>query len=118
MLSKAKRLREFIRRIQAAPPAGSADEAFVLLAATLTAVEDEFSGVPSRPELWKSDGRMYPPQEDSRLKHGRPSVRKYRNKAHYVFIGLNGSVRVETLDAEVLIDKHGEDGRGAFDLDV
>ena len=119
MLSKAKRLQKFLQRLQAAPPAISADEAFGLLVATLNAVEDESSGVPNRPELWKTDGLMYPPQEDSRLKcPERPSLRKYRNKGHYNFIGLNGSIRIETLDAEILLDKRGADGRNAYELDV
>lgn len=119
MLSKAKRLQKFLQRLQAAPPASSADEAFDLLAETLNAVEDEFSGVPNRPELWETDGRMYPPQEDSNRKcPERPSLRKYRNKGHYDFIGLNGSIRIETLEAEVLLDKPGQDGRSAYELDV
>jgi hypothetical protein len=119
VISKAKRLTEFLQRLQAAPPASSADEAFDLLANTLNAVEDELSGVPNRPELWKTDGRMYPPQEDSRVKcPERPSLRKYRSKGHYDFIGLNGSIRIETLDGEVLLDKRGLDGRSADELDV
>jgi len=68
MLSKSKRLQKFIQRLQDAPAASSADEAFDLLAKILNAVEDEFSEVPNRPELWETDSRMYPPQEDSRVK--------------------------------------------------
>jgi len=117
--SKAKRLQIFLQRLQAAPPATSAEEAFGLLANILNAVEDELSGIPNRPELWKTDGRMYPPQEDSRLKYPeRPSLRKYRSKGHYDFIGVNGAIRIETLDAEILLDKPGQDGRSAFELDV
>lgn len=53
---------------------------------------------------------MYPPQEDSRVRNPeRPSLRKYRNKGHYVFIGLNGSIRIETLNAEILLNKPGQD---------
>ena len=118
MSSKAKRLQILLQRLEAAPLVKSADEAFDLLARTLNAVEDEFSGVPFRPEYWRTDGRMYPPQEDSRVKYPeRPSLRKYRNKGHYDCIGLNGSIRVETSDAEVLLDKPGQDGRTAHELD-
>lgn len=119
MLSKSKRLQKFLERLQAAPAAKSADEAFGLLARTLNEVEDEFSKVPNRPELWKTDGRMYPPQEDARLKSPeRPSLRKYRSKSHLDFIGANGSIRIETLDAELLLDKRGQDGRSAYELDA
>jgi len=117
--SKAKRLQLFLRRLWAAPPANSAAEALALLAKTLNSAEDEFSEVPSRPELWETDGRMYPPQEDYRVKcPERPSLRKYRNKGHYNFIGSNGSIRIETLEGKILLDKHGQDGRRAYELDA
>ncbi len=119
MISKARRFQEFLKRLQVAPPASSADEAINLLAQTLNAVEGEFSGVPYRPENWRTDGRMYPAQEDSRVKFPeRPSLRKYRNKGHYDYIGLNGSIRIETLEAEILLDKPGQDGRKTHDLDA
>ena len=108
----------FFERLEAAPPASTAGEALDLLARTLTAVEDEFSGIPFRPELSQTDGRMYPPQEDSRVKcPGKLSLRKYRSKGHYDFFGLNGSIRIETLDAEILLDKPGQDGRKAGELE-
>ena len=104
------RFQIFVERLLTAPPASSADEAVLLLAQTLNAVEDEFSGVPNRPEHWRTDGRMYPPQTDSLVKNpDHPAVRKYRSKAHYTFIGSNGSIRIETLDAEILLDKPGQD---------
>jgi hypothetical protein len=119
MVSKAKRLQEFIKRLGAANPASSAEEAFTRLAQVLNEIEDEFSGVPFRPDLWRTDGRLYPPQEDSQVKcPERPSLRKYRNKGHYNFIGLNGSIRIETLDGEILLDKPGQDGRKTHELDA
>jgi hypothetical protein len=117
VISKAKRLQTFLHRLEAASPASSAEEAFTLLAETLRTVEDELSGVPDRPELWKTDGRMYPPQEDSRVKNTeRPWLRKYRNKGHYDFIGQNGSIRIETLDGVLLLDKPGYDGLKTHDI--
>ncbi|HEV2331061.1 MAG TPA: hypothetical protein VGY56_19945 [Verrucomicrobiae bacterium] len=119
MSSKAKRLQEFLDRLEAAPPASSADEAFGLIVSTLNAVEDELSGVPFRPENWRNDGRLYPPQEDARVKYPEhPSLRKYRSKGHYNYIGLNGSIRIETLEAEILLDKPGRDGRRTGDLNA
>lgn len=109
----------FLRRLKRAPRVDSADEAFDLLGATLNAVEDEFSDVHYRPESWRTDGRLYPPQEDSRVKFPeRPSLRKYRNKGHYNIIGLNGSIRIEALEGKILLDKPGQDGRKAYELDV
>ncbi|HEY3763132.1 MAG TPA: hypothetical protein VGN23_15410 [Verrucomicrobiae bacterium] len=119
MLSKAKRLQKFLKRLKAASPANSADAAFDLLAETLNAVEDESSGVPFRPEIWETDGRLYPPKEDSRVKcPERPSLRKYRNKGHYNYIGLNVSICIETLDSKILLDKPGYDGRKTYELDA
>jgi hypothetical protein len=112
VLAKGKRFRIFLEGLRAAPPASSADEAFNLLTQTLNAVEDEFSGVANRPENWRTDGRMYPPQADSLVKNPEnPDVRKYRSKGHSTYVGANGSLRIETLDAEILIDKPGQDGR-------
>ena len=104
--------------MSAAPKVSSPDEALALLSQTLNEVEDEFSDVPYRPENWRTDGRMYPPQEDSRVKYpGRPSLRKYRSKGHYSFFGSNGSIRIELLDGSVLIDKPGADGLKTQELD-
>ena len=62
---------------------------------------------------------MYPPREDSRARfRERPSLRKYRNKGHCNYIGLNGSIRIETLEAVILLDKPGKDGRKTHDLDA
>lgn len=119
MKSKAERFQEFLARMRAAPSPNSADDAFILLARTLNEVEDEFSGVPFQPELWRHDGRMYPPQEDSRVKSlENASLRKYRSKAHYTIFGLNGSIRIQTLQGEVLLDKAGQDGRRAIELEL
>ena len=119
MLPKAKRFQEFLRRLMAAAPASSAEEALDLVARTLHAVEEEFSGVACQPELWRTDGRLYPPQADARVKcPGPPGLRKYRNKGHYVILGLNGSIRIETLDAELVLDKPGRDGRKTRQLEV
>jgi hypothetical protein len=105
---KAKRLQILLQRLQASPAASSAGDAFGLLAGILNTVEDELSEVPNRPELWKTDGRMYPLQEDSRVKFpARPWRRTNRNKGHYTFIGINGSIRIETLDASFVINPAG-----------
>jgi hypothetical protein len=117
--SKGKRLEIFLERLRAAAPANSTEEAFDLLANTLNAVEDELSGVPNRPENYKTDGRLYPPQEDRRAKYPeRPSLRKYWSAAHVSFFGINGSIRIETSKGEIVLDKPGRDGLKTHDLDA
>src|SRR5258708_35188348 len=65
-VARAVRLAEFLRRLSEAPPANSAGEAFQLVARTLTSVEDELTDIPENPDAWQTDGRLYPPQPDSR----------------------------------------------------
>ena len=84
---------------------------------TLNAVEDELSGMPYDLEKWQSDGRMYPPQDDSeRGVPGRPFVRRYRSRRHNTFIAENGALEIRTVDDEILLTKAGADGRFIWDL--
>jgi hypothetical protein len=109
----------FLKLLGEAPSANSAQTALDLLGKILNQVEDAHSGVKNNPDAWKSDGRMYPPKEDNRRKVlDHPSLRRYRSARHNTFIGLNGSIRIETLAAEILLDKPGRDGRKARELDV
>jgi hypothetical protein len=67
----SERLELFLERLDARPAAATHSEAFRLVADTLNAIEDEFSGAIFDPDKHLSDGRMYPPQEDSReARHG------------------------------------------------
>ncbi len=121
MLSKKERFRIFLRRLKAAKCAASAGEALNLLSAVLNAVEDEFSGVSHNPQSWEDDGRMYPPLEDNRHQvPGCPSLCRYRSANHNTFVGLNGSILIETCDQEreTLLDKPGWDGRKTHDLEA
>jgi hypothetical protein len=117
VVSKAKRLKEFVKRLEEAPAADSLEAAFALLAQTLNAVEEELSAMPFHPENWQADGRMYPPKEDSQVKCPEyPSLKKYRSKEHYSYFGPNGSIRIEKLDGNILLDKPGRDGRRTHGL--
>lgn len=115
MLPKKERLKIFLERLDSAKAVGSADEALLLLRKTLNGVEDEFSGVIYDPELWKSDGRMYAPNEDNRRKADGP-FRRYRSRMHNTLVGENGSLKIIALDGSVLLDKAGDDGRRTDDL--
>ncbi|WP_181956174.1 hypothetical protein FJN17_29090 [Bradyrhizobium symbiodeficiens] len=117
MVDRSERIAVFLDRLQSAAPTASHDEAFELLRSTLTAVEDEFSGVPENPESYLDDGRLYPPQEDSRRKvPGRPDLIRYRSRGHNTWIGTNGAILIKELsgngaDARCCLDKPGKDGR-------
>lgn len=108
-LLKQERLRIFLARLLAAPPAATHDAARTLLADTLTRVEDEFSGVPAEPE---SPHRMYPPLNDNRREvPGDTGLIRYRSAAHLTFIGAVGAILITKLDRQRVFEKPGADGR-------
>jgi hypothetical protein len=109
---RAERLREVLRRLDAAPPCASADEARALLTSTLNDVEDEMAEIPSNPAMPRTDGRMYPPQDDSeRAVPGRDDVRRYRSARHNTFIGAAGAIRIEEVRGACVLNKPGQDGQ-------
>ena len=121
MLPKKERFQIFLRRLKSAKCAASAEDALHLLSTILNAVEDECSDIPHNPQSRQDDGRMYPPQEDNRRQvPGHPSLCRYRSAKHNTFIGLNGSIRIETCDPEpeILLEKPGCDGRKTHVLDA
>jgi hypothetical protein len=104
-------------RLAHASASASADEAYVLVADTLNEVEDEFSGVEFNPSNWRTDGRLYPPLEDNKhLVLGYPLVSRYRSVAHNLFIGSNGSIEIQTIRGDVLLQKAGADGRRVWQI--
>src|SRR5579871_3619229 len=95
MEPKHLRFAEFIRRLRALPPASSPEEARVQIAVTLNQVEDEHSGVPYDPAHWRTDGRMYPFDDDSAADvEGHPDVTSYRSRGHETFIARNGAFEI------------------------
>ena len=114
-ITKAQRLVEFVRRLRWATPASKAEDAFELIARTLNAVEDEFSGTPFDLDAWQTDGRLYPPQIDSRRAvPGRSDVTRYRSRSHNTFIAENGAIEIQTIDGVVLLSKAGADGESVW----
>ncbi len=113
---KHVRFAEFIRRLTGLPNAASDVEARRVLAETLNQVEDELSGVPYDPRQWRTDGRMYPPQDDSAADvPNYPSVTSYRSRRHETSIAKNGAFEIRDLDTgETVIAKKGLDGKGVW----
>ncbi len=110
--TKDVRFAEFLRRFSEAAPASSVEAALMLLAATLNAVDDDLSGISFDPARHRSDGRMYPPQADSKRNvPERADVTRFRSRAHNTLIGRNGAIRVEEITGTLLLSKAGADGR-------
>jgi len=111
-MDRQARFAEFVRRMEAAPPATSGDEALILLSRTLNHVESELTSIPFDPDRWLNDGRMYPPQEDNaREVPDRPDLKRYRSRGHNTWIMVNGAIRIVGIETSVVVlDKPGEDG--------
>ncbi len=112
--SRGERIEEFFRRLVAAPPASGHDEAMQQVTDILNRVEDDMTSIPYGPTFPLNDGRMYPPQPDSKKAvGGRTDVTRYRSKGHSTLIGDNGAIRIiDHGSGNVVFDKPGADGRG------
>ncbi len=64
-MDKKARIGLFYKRLQDAVPASTHDECYKLICTILNEMEDENSGIPYNPDNWETDGRLYPPQNDS-----------------------------------------------------
>ncbi len=116
MLSKKERLDIFIARLNRALPTSNSSEAIELLRTILNGVEDEHTSIPYMPQEWALDGRMYPPQEDSK-RIVTNAISRYRNRNHNTYIGSNGSIKIElVIGKKVLLDKAGVDGKKVGDI--
>lgn len=106
----------FLRMLSMLPNPSSHSDRRTQLDDALNHVEDLFSGVPFDPSNWANDGRMYPPQDDSRFPvSGHLDVTMYRTKGHRVYIRSNGAIRIEEIATKcVVLEKPGADGKGVF----
>jgi len=112
-MERSKRFALFVREMEEAAPAASFEEARQLLEAKLNKIEDAHSGVPFRPENWRQDGRMYPPQDDAEKKTKITGIRIFRTRGHRVWIATNGAIRITTAgtaEDQIVLDKAGRDG--------
>lgn len=115
--TRAGRLEEFFRRLLLAPTCRSADSAFEHVRVILNAVEDELSGIPYDPCHPRRDGRLYPAKASYRCRvPGRPDLRRYRFKAHTVYLGASGAILIRHNQDGVVLEKPGSDG-ATVDLD-
>ena len=111
--NREERFAEFLRRLSEAPPASNGEESLELLRRILNGVEDELTDIPYMPDKWQTDGRLYPPQEDSaRNVAGRSDVIRYRSRGHNTYVRRNGAIEIRDLVGTVIITKAGSDGAG------
>lgn len=111
--SRRERIEVFLQRLASAPAASDHDEAMRRIVEIPNRVEDEMTSIPYDPEFPANDGRMYPPQPDSkRLVKDRSDVVRYRSKMHSVLIGDNGAIQiVDHRAGGIVFEKPGADGR-------
>ena len=114
-MEKSERFELFVRELGEAVPAATFEEARLLLDTILNSVEDRHSGATFNPDNWRSDGRLYPPQDDREIESGVPGVRTFKTVGHYVDIAANGAIRIMRIGtgpagSVIAIDKPGSDG--------
>jgi len=114
--SKEDRFSEFLRRLALLPRARDASEARKQLERMLNAVEDEMTDIPNDPTQWQSDGRMYPPQDDSLRLTTNPAVMCFRSKGHRTYISQGGAIEIREIPNRVVFSKPGSDGKTIADL--
>jgi hypothetical protein len=117
-MERSDRLRVFIQELNETASAATHAEARILAEQLLNNVEDRYSGVEYDPTAWRTDGRMYPPQDDREVGSPHADVRVFKAKHHYILFGSNGAIRIVSTshpvgspDAKVWLDKPGADGR-------
>jgi hypothetical protein len=119
--TKRERIAVFLEIARCVPPVATQDQAKRLVDEILTAVEDEFSGVPNRPDDGLADGRMYPAHEKFRRPSENPKMSIYAHLGHISIFGINGSFRIVAkgkgqFPEQILLDREGDDGRKIDDL--
>ena len=108
------RLALFLAELEQTSAAFDLDSARALLAELLNRIEDAHSDAPNDPRNWRTDGRIYPPEDDFERASARPGTRLFYSKGHSLWFAANGAIRIEvrggTDSGRVLLDKPGADG--------
>jgi hypothetical protein len=114
-MERSERFALFLEELNGAEPASTFEEARRMAERILNDVEDRYSGAPFNPANWRSDGRLYPPQDDRRLEEDIEGVRTFRTVRHYVSFADNGAIFIRKVGASpgtgIELDKPGRDGR-------
>lgn len=115
---KVVRFAVFLEELKNAAPVSSYDEAYELLCQILNMVEDSMTTIPYNPETWQTDGRMYPPHEDSkRTMPDHENVTRFRSRAHNTYIAENGAIEIQDIGSDppkLVLSKPGTDGKGVW----
>lgn len=116
VIPKHVRLQVFLERLQRAVPAAGGPDAKNLIDETLNDVENELTDIKFDPAHWRTDGRMYPVQDDNASDvDGHPEVTSYRSRKHETLIRENGAFEIRDANTqEVLASKAGSDGKGVW----
>jgi len=103
-----ERLKIFYSRLEAASPAGTAEEAMDLVCRTIEQVEDQFCPLPrENPPPLVFSGRMYAPQPDRmrRLPQGQLVA---NTRHHRIYCQPDGQILIEYIPLrKPILIKHG-----------
>src|SRR5437764_3144403 len=104
-----ERLAVFVRRLEAASPGSSAEEAMNLVCHLIEAVEDEFCSVPRQdPPPLGFTGRMYAPRPD-RTRQLPGGVLVAEARRHRIYCHRDGSIRIDYVpEKKTILVKRGK----------
>lgn len=113
-MNRSDRFAQFLAALNNAPASVNFLTARELLDKTMNQVEDAHSGASFNPAAWITDGRMYPPLDDSERQSDIPDARLFNSRGHRVYFGKNGAIRIENRTGpnrgQIVLDKPGLDG--------
>jgi hypothetical protein len=113
-MDRTERIALFIAALKEAQPETDCTSARKLLDDTLNKIEDSHSGASFDPDNWMSDGRMYPPQDDSEPRSDILGARLFYSRGHRLYFGRNGAIRIENRTGpdrgKIVLNKPGRDG--------